>query len=80
MEANDFPSQRSAETGEDHTVDSRSAAIDPLASADADLDALESAPVDEQPAIYARIHSALTSALAGTDVDGVAASAQHPGG
>lgn len=61
-------------------MDPRSAAVDPLASAEADLDALESAPADEQPAMYTRIHSALTSALAGTDVDGVAASAQQPGG
>ncbi len=61
-------------------MDPRSASTDALASMDTDLDALESTPAQQQPAMYARIHAALTSALAETDVDGATPPAQQPGG
>lgn len=53
-------------------------AADPLAAIDADIDALDGAPSDEQLEIYGRIHSGLAAALAGTQQD-TAAGPGQPG-
>lgn len=50
-------------------MDPRPERTDPLTVVETDLDALDSAPADEQIDLYSRIHSALASALAGTATD-----------
>lgn len=50
-------------------MDPRPATTDPLTAVDADIDAVDSAPADEQLEIYSRIHSGLAAALAGTQSD-----------
>ncbi|WP_029138259.1 hypothetical protein [Nakamurella lactea] len=50
-------------------MDPRPHTTDPLAAVDADIDALDSVPEPEQPAIYGRIHAGLAAALAGTQPD-----------
>lgn len=42
---------------------------DPFAAIDADMELLDTVPLNEQPAVFGRIHTALTAALAATAGD-----------
>lgn len=60
-------------------MDPRPSGADPLASAAADLDALDHASADDQVEMLGRIHAALAAALAGTSAES-GPSGPRPGG
>ena len=61
-------------------MDPSPARSDPLGGIPDELDALTDRPLDEHAAIFTRVHTALTTALATTATDPQVPSVQRPGG